>query len=100
MYQEIDSYELNELLKTTNINLIDIRDSYEFSFGTIGNAKNIPFNYLMLNPSDYLNLEETYYIFCNSGINSYKLCKYLTKLGYKVFNVIGGYSGYEDLEND
>lgn len=96
MYQEIDSYELKNIMNSKNINLIDIRDSYIYSFGTIGDAKNIPFNYLMTNPNDYLDSNKEYYIFCNSGNSSYKLCQYLSKLGYNVFNIIDGYQGYED----
>ena len=46
MYQEIDSYELLDIMKSKKINLIDIRDSYIYSLGTITGAKNIPLNYL------------------------------------------------------
>lgn len=96
MYQEIDSYELKDIMKNKSINLVDIRDSYIYSFGTIKNAKNIPYNYLITNPGDYLDSDEEYYIFCNSGNSSYKLCKYLSKLGYSVYNIIDGYEGYKD----
>ena len=55
MYQEIDSYELFDIMKRKDINLIDIRDEYIYSSGTIGNAKNIPQNYLITNPNDYFD---------------------------------------------
>ena len=96
MYQEIDSYELIDVMSKENINLIDIRDSYIYSSGTIKNAKNIPLNYLLTNPRDYLNANDKYYIFCNSGNSSFKLCQYLSKLGYNVVNIIDGYQGYKD----
>ena len=96
MNKQIDSYSLRRLLKTNNINLIDIRPSYIYSSGTIGNAKNVPANYLMTNPTDYLNKDNEYYIFCNYGNTSTIVCSYLEKLGYNVVNVIDGYQGYKD----
>lgn len=96
MYQEIDSYDLIDVMKKTNINLIDIRDSYIYSSGTIKTAKNIPFNFLLTNPNDYLNKNETYYIFCNSGNNSSRLCRTLANQGYRVVNIVDGYQGYKD----
>lgn len=96
MYQEIDSYELLDITKKKNIELIDIRDSYIYSSGTIGNAKNIPLNYLLINPDDYLDKSRTYYIFCNSGNNSRRLCEILARKGYRVINIVDGYQGYKD----
>ncbi len=93
MYQEIDP---NELINKTNINLIDIRDYYIYSSGTIKGARNIPYNFLFTNPEDYLNKNEVYYIFCSQGITSRKLCRYLASKGYKVVNIIGGYKAYRD----
>lgn len=96
MYQEIDSYELLDIMKSEKINLIDIRDSYIYSLGTITGAKNIPLNYLLVNPNDYLDNSSTYYVFCNHGNNSKKLCNFLSRKGYQVINIIDGYQGYKD----
>ena len=96
MNKQIDSYSLRRLLETKNINLIDIRPSYIYSSGTIGNSKNIPANYLMTNPTDYLDKTNEYYIFCNYGNTSTRVCSYLERLGYTVINVIDGYQGYKD----
>ena len=80
-----------------NINLIDIRDNYLYNIGKIPNSKNIPMNFLITNPYNYLNKEETYYIYCNRGINSKKTCEVLSSLGYHVVNIIGGYEEYKQL---
>lgn len=96
MYKEIDSYQLKKILNQENVNLIDIRDNYLYSFGTIGNAKNIPVNFLITNPSNYLDKNEVYYIFCNYGSTSTRLCEILSKSGYSVVNIIDGYQGYKD----
>lgn len=94
MEREIDTLELIELMKKEEINLIDIRDNYTYLNGTIKNAKNIPANYLITRPMDYLDNKEKYYIFCNYGTNSRRLCSYLSEKGYHVVNIIGGYHSY------
>ena len=96
MNKEIDSYSLNSLMKTKKLNIIDIRDNYKYQQGSIDGSINIPTNYLITNPEDYLNHNEKYYIFCNYGSTSNDLCRYLTSKGYNVVNLIGGYIGYKD----
>lgn len=98
MYEEIYVSDLINILKTKQLNLIDIRDNYKYAEGTILNSKNIPYRFLITNPNNYLNMNEKYYIFCNQGITSEKVCSYLSKLGYSVVNIIGGYNEY--LEED
>lgn len=95
MYKEIDTYELEQLLNNGNINLIDIRDNYAYLSGTISNALNISANELLKAPSKYLNKEEKYYIFCSYGSSSKSVCNYLSKFGYNVFSIIGGYNSYK-----
>ena len=94
MYKEIDTYDLIDIMNKKRINLVDIRDSYKFSLGTIKNAKNVPVNFLLTNPDDYLNFDEEYYIFCNYVSTSRKICEILTKKGYRVINILGGYTIY------
>lgn len=94
MYKEISSYELKELLKKENIELIDIRDNYSYLNGTIKNAKNITYNQLLIDPKKYLNKNYTYYIFCSFGSSSKGLCSYLANLGYNVVTIKGGYNSY------
>lgn len=89
----IDSI-INDL---NSLNIIDIRDNYLFSIGNIPNSKNIPMNFLIMNPMNYLNKEDVYYIYCNRGINSRKTCEMLTNLGYNVINIIGGFEEYKQL---
>lgn len=72
-------------------NIIDIRDSYSYNMGHVYNAKNIPMDELLNNFDKYLSKNETYYIYCKSGIRSKKTCELLSTLGYKVINVIDGF---------
>ncbi len=76
------------------INLIDIREPYEFKGGSLKGAKNIPMDTLLSNPDKYLNKEKTYYIMCLSGARSRVTCRNLTQKGFDVINVSGGIGSY------
>ncbi len=76
------------------IKLIDIREPYEYQSGSIKSAKNIPMGNLLNEPKKYLNMEDTYYIICQSGARSSRACSILTKQGFDVINVSGGVGSY------
>jgi rhodanese-related sulfurtransferase len=76
------------------INLIDIREPYEYSGGTIKTAKNIPMGEILNNPEKYLIKDKEYYIMCQSGGRSSRTCDSLTRQGYNVVNVAGGMGSY------
>ena len=88
------SISIDNLLKLNNSNIIDIRNEQSYNNNHIPGAKNIPYEKLLLNPSLYLNKNDIYYIYCKKGITSYKLCNKLNSMGYKVYNVIGGYEAW------
>jgi len=90
----IMSISIKELLTKSNINIIDIRSIEKYNDNHIENAKNIPMILLLKDPSKYLEYGKTYYIYCQKGINSIKVCNELTKKGYSVVNIIGGYEGW------
>lgn len=92
MYKGISTNEVKGLIG--RINIIDIRDNYLYNIGNIPTSKNIPFNYLYMNPNDYLEKEKIYYIYCSKGVQSNKMCSYLSNLGYNVINIDGGYNDY------
>ena len=77
-----------------SINVIDIRSVEKFNSNHIPGAKNIPFEKLMLYPANYLDKDTRYYIYCQRGSTSYKVCQILTKMGYKVTNINGGYESW------
>nr|WP_314464148.1 rhodanese-like domain-containing protein [uncultured Clostridium sp.] len=77
-----------------SIELIDIREPYEFKSGTMRTAKNIPMGNLLYNPEKYLMKDKTYYIMCQSGARSRRTCSALLKKGFDVVNVAGGMGSY------
>ena len=76
------------------VELIDIREDYEYKGGSIKSAKNIPMGQLLNEPDKYLNKSKEYYIMCQSGGRSSRACSSLTKQGFDVVNVSGGMGSY------
>ena len=76
------------------IELIDIREDYEYKGGSIKSAKNIPMGNLLNEADKYLSKDKEYYIMCQSGGRSARACNSLTKEGFNVTNVSGGMGSY------
>ncbi|HKM00395.1 MAG TPA: rhodanese-like domain-containing protein [Mobilitalea sp.] len=76
------------------VELIDIREPYEYKGGSLRTAVNIPMGTLLSSPDKYMAKEKTYYIICQSGGRSGMACSKLTKQGYDVINVAGGVGSY------
>lgn len=91
MFENISVTELKQL---NNLNLIDIRSIEKYNYKHIMNAINIPLEQLLIRPEKYLRKGEKYYIYCQKGIQSRKLCQMLINKGYVVVNVTGGYESW------
>lgn len=76
------------------VELIDIREKYEYAGGSIKSAKNIPMGELLNDPEKYLNKNKEYYIMCQSGGRSARTCSTLINQGFNVVNVSGGMGSY------
>lgn len=76
------------------VELIDIREPYEYNTGSLRNAKNIPMGNLLKNPEKFLVKDKTYYIICQSGARSASATRMLTRQGFRVINVSGGMGSY------
>ena len=90
-----ESINVNDIDKLLgNIELIDIREENEYNEGSIKTAKNIPMRELLMNPEDYMDMDNQYYLLCRSGSRSAMACMQLREEGYDVVNVSGGIMGY------
>ncbi len=76
------------------INLIDIREIYEYRNGSLKTARNIPMGDLLNNADRYLKKENEYYLMCQTGSRSSLACRRLNKEGFNVINVRGGIGAY------
>lgn len=91
----LSTITISDLMKKLgNINLIDIRCSSSYNNNHIPGAKNIEYRTLLEDPSKYLDRNNKYYFYCQKGVQSHKLCSYLSSIGYDVVNVAGGYEAW------
>lgn len=91
-------------LRTINVNnidnlldkieLIDIREPYEYEQKRIETAKNIPMYDLLDDPEEYLDKSKEYHIICEAGRKSLIVAMELNELGFNIVNVSGGTCGY------
>ena len=94
MFESINIKEIDNINIDDYRVLIDIRDKYEYLLGYIPRSINIPYTYLITIPNNYLSFDKIYYLYCDNGLKSRKLCEYLTSLGYYVIDLVGGYNSY------
>lgn len=88
----INVNDMDELLG--KVELIDIREPYEYEAASMKGSKNIPMGILLKEPERFLHKDMTYYIMCQSGGRSADACKKLSNEGYDVINVSGGMGSY------
>lgn len=89
---------IEELKQLKSPNIIDIRNSINYNNNHIPGSINIPYEQLITNPGKYLDRNHKYYVYCQRGITSKKLCQILYNQGYNAINIIGGYEQWI-LEN-
>ncbi|MDP4143829.1 MAG: rhodanese-like domain-containing protein [Bacillota bacterium] len=91
-FASISVHDLYDMLG--KINLIDVREDYEYIDGHVPTAVNIPMNLILTYPEKYLVKEKEYHIICQSGSRSLLTCNELADKGYKIINVSGGTGSY------
>ncbi len=93
--RKINTININDIDELIGkINLIDIREEYEYKSGSIKTSKNIPMNKLLNNPEKYMQMDKKYYLYCLSGARSKNAVMNLSKLGYNLVNLSGGIGSY------
>lgn len=90
----LESISVSELKRLGYLNIIDIRSREKYNTSHIGNARNIQMEQLLIYPDKYINKYEKYYIYCQKGLQSRKLCQILKNNGYSVVNITGGYEAW------
>ena len=82
------------------LNIIDIRENYLYKTNHIVGSQNIHYKFLLINPSDYLEKNDTYYILCEYGLKSGMVSNILNKNGYKTHSIAGGIKEYQNNKID
>lgn len=89
-----ETLDVNEIDSIERPNVIDVRSKLEYQSMPSKKTKNVPLQSLLLNPAHYLDKDKKYYILCLSGARSASACLQLSKDGYDVVNLKGGFDGY------
>lgn len=87
----MNTVSLETLKKIKNPIIVDIRDNYSYNISHIKNSINIPYYNLLNNYSHYLNKNNTYYLYCDEGIQSYEISTRLNLFGYNTKSLEGGF---------
>ncbi|MCD2224790.1 rhodanese-like domain-containing protein [Listeria cossartiae] len=93
MYQSITANDLEQELKNSQLNILDVRDADAFVEGHIPDAINIPINELPEKLAT-LDKEQAYTIICYAGGRSERASQFLAAEGFDVTNVMGGMGAF------
>ncbi len=77
--------------------IIDIRNKRDYLKNHIKEAINYSSDDLIYKHKVLLNKSNKYYIYCENGVKSNKVCCILNQLGYNINNISGG---YENIKNE
>lgn len=94
-------FEIEDLLRNPNIQLLDIRTLAENKLGTIPNSIHIDLDELRDNLHK-LDKNKTYLVYCQVGLRGYLAYRILVQNGFKAKNLDGGYKiwYYTQLKQD
>ncbi len=92
--RDFETININDVKDIANANIIDIREQAELAGGVVEGSKHIPMMGLIMNKEQFLDMDETYYIYCAAGGRSMQTCSVLADAGYNVVNLAGGFGGY------
>ncbi|KHD46343.1 rhodanese-like domain-containing protein [Streptococcus hongkongensis] len=87
----LTTQELQKLLQTDNVTLLDVRTRQEFQSAHIREARNFPLSDITTYKG---TKDKLIYVICQSGMRSKRACKTLNQLGYSTVNIKGGMSAW------
>ncbi len=93
LWREIKDLDLSQTV------LLDVRETVESGIGSLPNAVLMPLNLLRSRMSE-LPKDKEIIVFCAVGLRGYIGARILKENGFKVRNLIGGYSFYKLFVND
>lgn len=92
-----ENISVDQLKRMNSVDIIDIRSKNKYERNHILNARNVLFDDLIFDPDKYISKNEKTYIYCQSGNRSKILCSILSKKGYDVCNILGGYQAWINI---
>lgn len=89
MTNSITMADFYQLTKQKKVEIIDVREDFEYQLGHIPHAKNLPLSRLGVDQLEG-DVEKEFYLVCQSGARSENACIFLANQGYNVVNILGG----------
>ncbi len=90
MIHAVTPAELASLVKTLDLDLIDVREPHEWDTGHIPGARLVPLADFRADPEQYLRRKPTVFI-CARGVRSMAAAKLADRFGYaNLYNLEGG----------
>jgi rhodanese-related sulfurtransferase len=94
MVQTLTPQEMNALLVSGEVDVVDIRDTQEWSDGHIPGARLVPLDDLRADPAKTLPNSNIVFV-CGQGLRSLTAAKLADRLGIgKVYSLDGGISNW------
>ncbi len=94
--KEISFDEFYQLYQNGQLSLVDVREIEEFKMLHLEGTHSLPLSQLA-DTYEQLDKEQLHYVICKSGMRSARACQFLEEHGYKVINVQGGMTAFENL---
>lgn len=94
MFNSISNDEFYQKEKKEQLQILDVREAFEYANGHIPEAENLPLSELADRFSE-LDKSQAYYVICHSGARSANASEFLSGQGYQVTNVMGGMSAWK-----
>lgn len=94
--KEIAFDEFYQLYQKGSLSVLDVREIEEFKMLHLEGVQNLPLSQLA-DTYEQLDKEQLHYVICKSGMRSARACQFLEEHGYKVINVQGGMTAFENL---
>lgn len=101
-YETVSPQEFAQKIKeTANAYVLDVRTPSEYAEGHIQNAHNLDWlnKATFKSGAEKLPKGDTIFVYCRSGRRSAEAADYLSKLGYKVVDLDGGFMEWTGSTN-
>lgn len=96
----VSASQFEQIISSDTVELVDVRTADEFNAGHISGAKNID---VLQNDfksrAKALPKDKTIAVYCRSGKRSLKAASILSRLGYSVVNLRGGWIEWSEYKN-
>lgn len=88
-FQTISVYELWNMVRRSDVYLIDLRDRNEYRHFHVDGARNLPYDEMGM-WKNTLPKNKKLVLYCERGSTSMLAAKRLSRMGYKVYTLVGG----------